>query len=56
MTGVTPPATTIAHDPGPCPTVLEVDNPGNTQPTNIMANTRATYAALSEQNSDGAAC
>jgi hypothetical protein len=46
MTGATPPALTMAHDPGPCPAVLEVDNPGDTQPTNVMANTRVAYAAF----------
>ncbi len=56
MTGATPSATTTDHDPGPCPVVLEVDNPGNTQPTNVMANTLVAYAAFREQNSDGATC
>ncbi len=56
MTGATPPAMMMAHDPSPCPAVLEVDNPGNTQPTNIMAKTCVAYATFRERNSDGAAC
>ncbi len=53
-TGAPPPVTMPAWG-DPRPAVLEVNNPVDAQPANIMVNTCAAYAAFHERNAAGAA-